>query len=101
MAIHVLNQTLLIDTNNTIYYFYRGKKRCLPTLDSEVPNLSAVNIQPIHAAAVAATLQTQWDVLKKEDEAARLVFRAAGPASSTTRRSGMPPCTTATRGPID
>jgi WD40 repeat protein len=55
------------------------QKGCLPTLDSEVPNLSEVNFQPIHTAAVAATLQTQWEVLKKkEDDAARLVFRTAG-----------------------
>jgi WD40 repeat protein len=53
-------------------------KGCLTTLDSEVPNLSEVNFQPIHDAAVAATLNTQWEVLKKEDEAARLVFRTAG-----------------------
>jgi hypothetical protein len=61
---------------------YRQRLRdegCLPTLDDEVPNLAAVNFQPIHAAAVAATLRTQWDVLKKkEDETARLVFRTAG-----------------------
>ena len=54
------------------------KKGCLPTLDSEAKNLVGVNFQPTHDAAVAATLQTQWDVLRKDDEAARLVFRTAG-----------------------
>ena len=49
-----------------------------PHLRSEVENLAAVNFQPIHAAAVAATLKTQWDALKQADEAARLLFRVAG-----------------------
>jgi WD40 repeat protein len=52
---------------------------CLATLDSEVPNLSEVNFQPIHEAAVAATLRTHWEALRSEaDETARLVFRTAG-----------------------
>ena len=51
---------------------------CLPTLDSEVANLAAVNFQPIHEAAVAATLKTQWEALRPGDETARLVFRVAG-----------------------
>ena len=55
------------------------KKGCLSTLDSEARNLAGVNFQPIHAAAVAVTLQTQWETLKPDgDEAARLVFRTAG-----------------------
>jgi hypothetical protein len=55
------------------------KKGCLPTLDSEARNLAGVNFQPIHAAAVAATLQTQWETLRPDaDQAARLVFRTAG-----------------------
>jgi len=54
------------------------KKGCLPTLDSEVENLSKVNFQPIHDAAVAATLQTQWEALKQGDETARLLLRVAG-----------------------
>ena len=54
------------------------KEGCLPTLDSEVANLAAVNFQPIHEAAVAATLQTQWEALRPGDETARLVFRVAG-----------------------
>jgi WD40 repeat protein len=51
---------------------------CLPTLDTEVPNHALVNFQPIHEAAVAATLKTQWDALKQTDESARLVLRVAG-----------------------
>ena len=51
---------------------------CLSTLDTEVPNLAAVNFQPIHDAAVAATLKTQWDALKQADETARLLLRVAG-----------------------
>ena len=54
------------------------KEGCLPTLDSEVANLAAVNFQPIHEAAVAATLKTQWEALRPGDETARLVFRVAG-----------------------
>ena len=55
------------------------KKGCLSTLDSEARNLAGVNFQPIHAAAVAVTLQTQWETLRPDgDEAARLVFRTAG-----------------------
>ena len=55
-----------------------GEEGCLPTLDSEVANLAAVNFQPIHEAAVAATLKTQWEALRPGDETARLVFRVAG-----------------------
>ena len=51
---------------------------CLPTLDTEVPNLTLVNFQPIHDAAVAATLKTQWNALKQADETARLLLRVAG-----------------------
>ena len=51
---------------------------CLSTLDDEAANLAAVNFQPIHAAAVAATLKTQWDALKPEDDEPRLLFRVAG-----------------------
>jgi WD40 repeat protein len=51
---------------------------CLATLDSEVPHLAAVNFQPIHRAALAATLKTQWDTLSAGDETARLLFRVAG-----------------------
>jgi WD40 repeat protein len=55
------------------------QKGCLPTLDSEARNLAGVNFQPIHEAAVAATLQTQWETLRSaDDETARLVFRTAG-----------------------
>jgi hypothetical protein len=54
------------------------KKGCLTTLDHEAANLAAVNFQPIHDAAVAATLKTQWDALKPEDDAARLLLRVAG-----------------------
>ena len=54
------------------------KEGCLSTLDSEVANLAAVNFQPIHEAAVAATLKTQWEALRPGDETARLVFRVAG-----------------------
>ena len=54
------------------------KEGCLPTLDSEVASLAAVNFQPIHEAAVAATLKTQWEALRPGDETARLVFRVAG-----------------------
>ncbi len=51
---------------------------CLPTLDAEAPNLAAVNFQPIHDAAIAATLKTQWDALKQADETARLLLRVSG-----------------------
>jgi WD40 repeat protein len=51
---------------------------CLPTLDTEVLHLTLVNFQPIHDAAVAATLKTQWNALKQTDEAARLLLRVAG-----------------------
>jgi len=54
------------------------KEGCLSTLDSEVANLAAVNFQPIHEAAVAATLKTQWEALRPGDETARLVFQVAG-----------------------
>jgi hypothetical protein len=54
------------------------RKGCLPTLDTEVENLAAVNFQPIHATAVAATLKTQWDALKQSGEAVRLLLRVAG-----------------------
>ena len=51
---------------------------CLPTLDQEAADLDAVNFQPIHAAAVATTLKTQWDSLKPRDDASRLLLRVAG-----------------------
>jgi uncharacterized delta-60 repeat protein len=51
---------------------------CLLTLDTEVPNLALINFQPIHDAAVAATLKTQWDTLKQADETARLLLLVAG-----------------------
>ncbi len=51
---------------------------CLPTLDTEVHHLALVHFQPIHDAAVAATLNTQWDALKPADETARLLLRIAG-----------------------
>ena len=60
------------------YRMRLGEEGCLPTLDSEVANLAAVNFQPIHEAAVAATLKTQWEALRPGDETARLVFRVAG-----------------------
>ena len=66
---------------------------CLPTLDTEVPHLSLVNFQPIHDAAVAATLKTQWGALKQVDEAARLLLRVAGQfaeaASISTNTLGL------------
>ena len=54
------------------------KEGCLSTLDSEVANLAPVNFEPIHEAAVAATLKTQWEALRPGDEMARLAFRVAG-----------------------
>jgi WD40 repeat protein len=66
---------------------------CLPTLDTEVPDLALVNCQPIHDAAVAATLKTQWDALKPADETARLLLRVAGQfaeaASISTNTLGL------------
>ncbi len=66
---------------------------CLPTLDTEVPNLAVVNFQPIHDAAVAATLKTQWDALKQADETSRLLLRVAGQfaeaASISTNTLGL------------
>jgi uncharacterized delta-60 repeat protein len=66
---------------------------CLPTLDTEVPHLTLVNFQPIHDAAVAATLKTQWGALKQVDEAARLLLRVAGQfdeaASISTNTLGL------------
>src|SRR5262249_58136704 len=60
-------------------YRQRLRKRgCLPTLDHEAAHLAAVNFQPIHAAAVAATLKTQWDALRPGDDVARLLLRVAG-----------------------
>jgi WD40 repeat protein len=50
---------------------------CLPTL-AEAEGLSAVNFQPIHAAAVTATLNNQWGALRQGREPARLLFRVAG-----------------------
>ena len=52
--------------------------RLSPHSDDEAANLAAVNFQPIHEAAVAATLKTQWDALKPGDDAARLLLRVAG-----------------------
>ena len=60
------------------YRMRLGEEGCLPTLDAEVANLAAVNFQPIHEAAVAATLKTQWEALRPGDETSRLVFRVAG-----------------------
>ena len=60
---------------------------CIPTLDSEVGNLAEVNFQPIHEAAVAATLKTQWDALKPGDDDARLVL----PSGRAVRRSHYHP----------
>jgi WD40 repeat protein len=54
------------------------KEGCLPTLDDEAAHLAAVDFQPIHAAAVAATLRTQWDALRPGDDASQLLFRVAG-----------------------
>jgi WD40 repeat protein len=51
---------------------------CLSTLDTEVQHLGLLNFQPIHDAAVAATLNTQWDGLKPADQTARLLLRVAG-----------------------
>ncbi len=51
---------------------------CIQTLDSEVQHLSPINFQPIHEAAVAATLRTQWNSLRTGEEAARLLFLVAG-----------------------
>jgi len=66
---------------------------CLPTLDTEGLNLAGVNFQPIHDAAVAATLKTQWDALKQADETARLLLRVAGQfaeaASISTNTLGL------------
>jgi WD40 repeat protein len=56
----------------------------LPTLDSEVENLAGVNFQPIHDAAVAATLKTQWDALKQADDTAHLLLRVAGQFAEAT-----------------
>jgi WD40 repeat protein len=53
-------------------------KGCLSTLDREAGDLARVNLQPIHDAAVSATLATQWDALKPGDDDARLLFRVAG-----------------------
>jgi len=60
------------------------KKGCLTTLDHEAANLSAVNLQPIHDAAVAATLRTQWDALKPGDDAPRLLLRVAAQFAEAT-----------------
>ena len=66
---------------------------CLATLDTEVPDLALVNFQPIHDAAVAATLKTQWNSLKQADETARLLLRVAGQfaeaASVSTNSLGL------------
>jgi WD40 repeat protein len=66
---------------------------CLPTLDTELAHLALVNFQPIHDAAVAATLNTQWDALKRADETARLLLRVAGQfaeaASISTNTLGL------------
>jgi NB-ARC domain/WD domain, G-beta repeat len=45
------------------------KKGCLPTFSKDAAEL---------AAALEATLQTQWDALKPGDDAARLLLRVAG-----------------------
>ena len=66
---------------------------CLSTVDTEVADLAVVNFQPIHDAAVAATLKTQWDALKQADETARLLLRVAGQfaeaASISTNTLGL------------
>src|SRR5262249_49669477 len=54
------------------------RKGCVATLDHEAADLAPVNFQPIHAAAVAATLKTQWDALRPGDDVARLLLRVAG-----------------------
>ncbi len=56
---------------------------CLPTL-AEAESLAAVNFQPIHAAAVTATLNNQWDALKQGEEAPRLLFLVAGQFAEAT-----------------
>src|SRR5262249_28982926 len=57
---------------------------CIPTIEVEVGGLSPANFQPTHEAAVAATLKAQWDVLRPDDESARLVFRVTGQFSEAT-----------------
>ena len=55
------------------------REGCIPTIEGELEDLSRVNFQPTHDAAVGATLKSQWDLLKKPgDETARLVFQVAG-----------------------
>src|SRR5262249_1904417 len=67
------------DVPLTDYRTRLEQKGCLSTVDCEAKNLFEVNFQPIHKAAVAATLQTQWETLRSaDDEKARLVFRTAG-----------------------
>jgi len=51
---------------------------CLFTVDTEVENLGKLDFEPIHKAAVAVTLKTQWDALKHEDVTARLLLQVAG-----------------------
>jgi WD40 repeat protein len=48
----------------------------LATLDDEAAELPPAHLPAIHEAAVAATLNTQWDAL--QDEAARMLLMVAG-----------------------
>ena len=55
------------------------REGCIPTIEWKLDDLSPVNFQPTHKAAVGATLKSQWDMLQKPgDEPARLVFQVAG-----------------------
>jgi hypothetical protein len=60
------------------------KRGCLTTLDRDAADVAAVNFQPIHEAAVAATLKTQWEALKPADDTARLLFCVAGQVAEAT-----------------
>ena len=75
------------DTSLADYRKRLESKGCLTTLDRDAADLAAVNFQPIHDAAVAATLMTQWDALNAGDEAARLLLRVAGQFAEADRRS--------------
>jgi WD40 repeat protein len=55
------------------------REGCITTIEAELENLSRVNFQPTHDAAIEATLTSQWDLLKKPgDKTARFVFQVAG-----------------------
>jgi WD40 repeat protein len=62
---------------------------CLPVLYDEAEHLSLANLSFIHAAAVEATLKTQWDALL--DDAVRLLLRVAGqfPEASAIPRATL------------